>query len=166
MSYDLVVSRARLCCAAFAAAVALPAAAQQAPAGANGAMSFPNARMVQGSPAASAPAAEPATATGLRAFRDPETNALAEPTASEAAALQSQLPQASRKPSRKALRVFRLAGGRGEGVELDESFMSNTVVRKADDGRLAEACVVGDELAERLIRMGGPVALPARGGVQ
>ena len=166
MAYDLMSTRARLCCGAFVAAVALPLAAQQVPASANGAMTFPNVRVVQGTPSADATAPEAANGAGLRAFIDPETNALAEPTASEAAALQALLPQATRKPPRKALRVFRLAGGRGEGVELDESFMSNTVVRKTDDGRFAEACVVGDELAERLIRLGGPIALPVKGGLQ
>lgn len=156
-------SKARLGCAMVAAACALPAAAQQAPTSANGLMSFPNVRIVQGTPVA-APAAAPGA--GLRAYIDPETGALSEPSAVEVAALQAMLPAPSRRPAPKALRVFRLAGGRGEGVELDDSFMSYTVVRNVGDGVLVEACVVGEDLAERLIRLGGPVALPAKGGVR
>jgi hypothetical protein len=60
----------------------------------------------------------------------------------------------------------RFRSGGGWGVRLDESHMSYWVVRKTDDGRLIEACTVGETAAQRLIDLGGPVAVSRKENVQ
>lgn len=111
----------------------------------SGVMSFPNVRVVTMTPAANAaaPAAQPGV--GMRAFVDLETGKLTEnPTAAHLQELEAA-EAGNRTNARKsagALSTMRM--GNAVRARLDASSMLYAVVRRADDGDLDMACVVGD----------------------
>ena len=131
------------------------------PAGPNGAMSFPNVRVIQAGPGGSRMDTAPSARGGFRAYIDPATGALAEPDREQVAALEAAMPAEHRKPPRKALSFFSLPRG-GVGVRLDDQYMVYSVARR-ENGRIVEACVPGEDLAERLVRMGSE---PTKGSQQ
>jgi hypothetical protein len=74
----------------------------------------------------------------MRAFVDPVTGQLREPTAEEIASLNRFLVRAMTLPT--APQVVQHANGM-LSAELGEEYMTDVVVRKAPDGTLAWACV-------------------------
>lgn len=143
----------------FAATSAAPALAQAPTAPANnGAMSFPNVRVVNVAPVeSSAPRAQ-----GLRAYLDPENGRLTDPSQESVQELEAAISQGPAKRLRKSMSYFTHPSG-AVGVRGDQEFMSYSVVRRATDGRLIEACVLGEALALELLRTG---TLEAKGLTQ
>lgn len=91
---------------------------------------------------------------GLRAYIDPDTGALRQPTAEEMQAAGAETPAA--QPLRKraaAQRSFTMQGG-GVAVELDESNMENIVVVRQADGSFKEICVTGAHKAAEVMKTG------------
>ncbi len=155
----------RLLALAGLSASTLVAQAAEPQTGANGLMSFPNARVVV-APELSVNAA-PAGA-GMVAYKDAATGQLVGPSAEQAAEL-----AAAAVPATSAKASGRLAlGGRiaplttkqgGVGRKLDDSTASFAVIHKDADGKLVESCVPGEEVANHLAH--GP-SLPAVKGEQ
>ena len=148
------------------AAIASTAGAQGSvdpTAGSNGAMTFPNVRVIH-APSSAASTAIPAGA-GLRAYLDPDTGLLSDPSHEDVAALDARLPPEFSKPPTKALSMFRMAGG-AVGIKLDERFMLFSVARKSDNGRLVSGCVPGEALAESLVRQSAELPVAQREGQQ
>ncbi|WP_332851657.1 choice-of-anchor J family PEP-CTERM protein [Duganella sp. S19_KUP01_CR8] len=154
----------RLLALAGLSASTLVAQAAEPQTGANGLMSFPNARVVV-APELSATAA-PAGA-GMVAYKD-AAGQLVGPSAEQAADL-----AAAAVPATSAKAAGRLAlGGRiaplttakgGVGRKLDDSSASFAVIHKDADGNLVESCVPGEDVAHHLAH--GP-SLPAVKGEQ
>jgi hypothetical protein len=135
------VSRRRARVAAIACAAGLATAAgAQAPAGANGAMTFPHVRVVN----APSTVTLPWDAAGLRAAIDPATGRLVEPSHQDA--VQLGLPPSAARMRTTLRRSHGLVGAR-----LDPSMLNYTVVRQAPNGRLQRVCAVGDETADALV---------------
>jgi len=134
---------AGLSAAAFAAHGSEPTTAT------NGVMTFPNVQVV----ASPAPAAIPAPAAqgAMRAFLDPVTGKLVQPSAEQAAALEAASPArpaaASRLRSLAPVTTDIYPAQGGVGMMLDESQMSYFVARKEAGGKIATACVPGSELS-------------------
>ncbi len=157
MNHDLATRRAPMMRALLilSALAAGTASAQSTPApqaaGNNGAMTFPNVRVINAPNAYAVTQAAPGAA-GFRAYIDPDTGLLTEPSPEDVTALDAAMPAQTRKPARKAFSIVHLAGG-GVAIRLDEQTMSYSIVRRADGGRLVEACVTGEDLAEKLVRL-------------
>lgn len=157
MANDFAVPRAQAMRAAFVlfALVAGSAAAQTLPSnppiGPNGAMSFPNVRVIQATPGMTRTDLAAPARPGFRAYIDPATGALAEPGQEDVAALEAAMPADQKKPPRKALSILRGPNG-AVGVRLDGYSMVYSIVRRTEDGRLEEVSVPGETLAERLLR--------------
>jgi hypothetical protein len=122
----------------------------------NGLMAFPNVRVVSMPPSAAIPdaAKTPGSQGGFKAFIDPATGELVQPTAEAAAALDAAAPTAALTlaPARPAT-VTGLYGA--AGVVLDESQMSFFVARRNSDGALGMACVPGEQTALSFINESG-----------
>ena len=117
----------------------------------NGEMTFPNVLVIATPPAAHATTAPDAGAeSGLRAFRDPSTGKLREPTHEEVQALEVQDRFKPRRLSR-GFQMTQLPNG-AVGAMVGESFMSFSVVRRVDGRELAEACIMGEAQALAWLR--------------
>ncbi len=134
---------------------------------ANGAMTFPNVRVVN-APELATPAAA-ANVSGRRIFIDPATGKPRPPTPEELAALRFEAQQAAALKSQAAAQIelrFHQESG-AIGAHLGESHMVNSVVQKQADGRLIQFCVVGsEERAAKLMNLKTPSlrALQGKGG--
>ena len=87
---------------------------------------------------AQAPSAEAAGQAGMRAFIDPATGQLREPTSEEAAGLTRFMVRTLAMPA--APEVVRHPNGM-VSAQLGEEYMNDVVVRKNPDGTLSWACV-------------------------
>ena len=165
----VAVSRKKLRLLALAglSASTLVANAAEPQTGANGLMSFPNARVIV-APELSVNAA-PAGA-GLVAYKDAATGKLVGPSAEQAAELAAAAVPTAASISRSGARVAQ--GGRaaplstargGVGLKLDDSTASFAIVSKDADGNLVESCVPGEDVAHHLAH---GVSLPAVKGEQ
>ncbi len=103
------------------------------------------------SAAEAAPEAAPMPIYGLQLWRDEVTGELRGPTAKEAAQI-SALMQKMFGARKTAPRVIADKSGM-LSVELDESMMEFTVMRKTADGRLETDCVDDADQALELIGM-------------
>ncbi len=116
--------------------------------GANGVMTFPNVQVVA-SPAPVVTRAQAAQGA-MRAFIDPATGQLVQPSAEQAAALEAAGPArpaaASRLRSLAPVTTEIYPAQGGVGMTLDESHMSYFVARKEAGGKIATACVPGNEV--------------------
>lgn len=114
--------------------------------GLNGAMTFLNVQVVN-APAPVASKALPAQG-GMRAFVDPATGKLVQPSAEQAAALEAATParpaSSSRLRSLAPTEIYPAQGG--VGMTLDESTMSYSVARKGAGGKVTTDCIPGSEL--------------------
>jgi len=156
----------RLLALAGLSASTLVAQAAEPQTGANGLMSFPNARVaVQPELVATAAPA----GSGMVAYKDAATGQLVGPSAEQAAELAAAaVPagasvQSTGRQSASA-RVAPLTTARGGvGRKLDGSTVSYAIVHKNADGKLVETCVPGEDVASHLAH--GP-SLPAAQGEQ
>lgn len=96
-------------------------------------------------------------AAGVRAYKDRETGQLRKATPEEQQ--EEALAPAAANDATGA-RVSVMAGGR-KSAQLDESFMSYSVVRRTADGRLEAQCVTGESAAQHALHA-GPNAKEAR----
>ncbi|GJI94067.1 hypothetical protein RugamoR57_07850 [Duganella caerulea] len=156
----------RLLALAGLSASTLVAQAAEPQTGANGLMSFPNARVaVQPELVATAAPA----GSGMVAYKDPATGQLVGPSAEQAAELAAAAvpAAASVQPSGRQAATARVAplttARGGVGRKLDDSTASYAVVHKDANGQLVESCVPGEEVASHLAH--GP-SLPAAQGEQ
>ncbi len=148
-------------------AALLAAAAFAATAAASGERAGCSGATAQGGPAtapaaaSSAPASRAARSTvatpaGLRAFVDPETGQLREPTREEVEALSRAMLQASAlaiEPS-----VVQYPNGM-LGVQLGDEFMNDVVARRNPDGSISMVCVPGSQL-EKAMAQPAPAKRP------
>lgn len=148
--------------AAGAAAAAFAAQAGDADPARDGVMTFPHVRVTKAPAAERASAQAPAAdgRAGFRAYIDPATGKLTQPTAEQAAALEAAAASAA-PPARLPQSQPLYGPGGAVGMTLDDAQMMNYVVRRGAHGALDTACVPGDEVAHTLAR---PVAAvkPAR----
>ena len=105
---------------------------------------------------AQAPSAEAAGQAGVRAFIDPVTGQLREPTPEEAAALTRFMVRALTLPT--APQVVRHPNGM-LSAQLGEEYMNDVVVRRNPDGTLSWACVPGS-LSETVLKTPAPPKSP------
>jgi hypothetical protein len=144
-----------LACAAMAAHAADPAT------GANGLMSFPNVRVVAAPPSAVKPRAAPARASGggLKAYIDPATGELVQPTPENAAALdtaiQHETPLAATTTQELPQPAEFPGAHGGVGMALDEAHMSFSVARRTAASKLDMDCVHGKQAATAFLTEGG-----------
>jgi hypothetical protein len=144
--------------AMLGAGVANAADIVPAPDGPNGLIAFPHVRVVNRPDLAAAPSKAVAR-QGFKAYIDPATGMLRDPTQEELqqesiaglvaewlAQLQSNVDVQFVTPSGAI------------GLNLPESSMMFSVVQKGDDGSLNEFCVVGPEAAEKLKRFKAPAS--------
>jgi hypothetical protein len=119
-------------------------------------MTFPNVRVVNAPQLATTPAPQ-APQAGLRAYIDPATGQLRQPTPEEllAESQAGQLAKALRQQSVQQGTEFVTPSG-AIGIQLDESSMAYSVVRKAEGGELAEFCVVGPEQVTKVMNLKAP----------
>jgi hypothetical protein len=133
----------------------------------NGLMTFPNVRVVSVPPSAATPvvAKTPGFQGGFKAFIDPATGELVQPTAEEAAALEAAAPATAAltlAPAQPAT-ITGLYGA--AGVVLDDSQMSYFVARRNSDGALGMACVPGEQSALSFMKERGASTIkPERKG--
>ena len=122
-----------------------------------GVMSFPNVRVVTATPTGVQAPAATSAAAGLRAFIDPETGQLTEnPTAAHLADLYGpqSAPIAKRGPGPG---VGWQQTNRGIAIMLDDSHMLFSLARHGQAGQLEQACLPGDDLAQRFLAAQGKV---------
>jgi hypothetical protein len=139
-----------LACAAFYAATSQTpavqpvAAAQAQPAvtNASGLMTFPNVRIEH----APAPSAEPVAAAGQRAFIDPVTKQLREPTAEEVAALETAERARSLRLAASPTVLVQNPNG-SSTVILGDQYMVYTVATADGAGHVAVDHATGPEEA-------------------
>lgn len=94
---------------------------------------------------------------GMKAYRDPDTGKLRKATQEE---LQIEAQAAPRSNNAAGARVTVAPNGRKSAL-LDDSFMSYSVVRKGDQGKLDMLCVTGEGEAHKALK-GAPVAKEGR----
>jgi hypothetical protein len=92
-----------------------------------------------------------------KAYKDPATGKLRKPTQEE---LQIEAQTAPRSNNAAGARVTTSPSGRKSAL-LDESFMSYSVVRKDEHGKLDTLCVTGENAAHKALNE-VPVAKEAR----
>ena len=131
----------------------------------NGLMTFPNVRVVN-SPQLATPQTTARGQTGFKAYIDPITGALREPTSDELMLESLQGQYRDFLQAQDAVPTEFVTQSGAIGLLLPESSMMFSVVRKADDGSLNEFCVVGPEAAAKLMHFKAPAssALNRRGG--
>jgi hypothetical protein len=131
----------------------------------NGLMTFPNVRVVAVPPPAATPSAvrTPPFLGGFKAFIDPATGELVEPTAEEAAALEAagQTQAALRQAAAQPATITGLYGA--VGIVLGESQMSYFVARRNSDGALGMACVPGEQVARSFLNGTGVSTIKPEG---
>lgn len=153
----LGAGRKRLRSLAFAGASATALVAQAAaPAGADGLMSFPNARVI--SAAELNLKVDPAgAASGLMAYKDPATGQLTGPTAEQAAEIAALAASNSASSVKTGGRV--LQGARstplttargGVGLKTDDASINFAMAHKNADGKLLQSCLPGEDAARHL----------------
>ena len=119
----------------------------------DGLLTFPNVRVVNAPQLATTPAPQ----AGFKAYIDPVTGQLREPTQEDvlAESQAAQAAQALRRPTVPQETDFVTPSG-AIGRTLDESTMVFSVVKKTDSGELAEFCVVGPEQAAKVMNLKAP----------
>jgi hypothetical protein len=90
---------------------------------------------------------------GMKAYKDQETGKLRKATQEE---LQIEAQTAPRSNNPAGAKVTVAPNGRKSGL-LDDSFMSYSVVRKGEHGKLETMCVTGETEAHKALQ-GAPVA--------
>jgi len=132
---------------------AVPALAADNAVSPSGLMQFRNVQVQSATPAQVA--AEAATLRsnqpGMRAFLDPVTGELRDPTTEEAAAMNHF--SRAKAASNRASTAVALASARNSTIfELDDSFMANAVVKRDASGKLHGYCVDRHDDALDLLR--------------
>lgn len=133
--------------AAAAVALATSAAHSQDLKQKDGLMTFPNVRLETAAVPVATGSGTRADA-GLRAYRDEHTGQLRHPSLEEIVIEAAEAPRAN-DPAGAV--VTRLPNGSLRAA-LDDSFLSNFVVQRLDDGSLAMRCVVGDSKSTAWLR--------------
>ena len=145
-------ARGRTLCALLgtaALAVAVPAAADNT-ASPSGLMKFKNVQVVNGTPEQVAAAQAPSSMQqGMRAFVDPVTGQLREPTAEEAAETGSHAKSAS---ARASVATAMMSARGSMVIQLDDSFMMNSIVKRDAAGKLHAYCIDGHQDIAALLR--------------
>jgi hypothetical protein len=136
--------RATLSRVVIALAIGATTSAFAADPSALGIMSFPNVKVVN-APAATI-AAPAATQPGMRAFKDPVTGAMRQPTSEELQIIAADEPAMQRTEGQ----IFLTQTG-AEAVMLDESYLQYAVVSRRPDGSLAEMCIPGRATSDALV---------------
>lgn len=156
MSIDHTSSR-RARWIAYAGAVAATALAvagahaQVTQPGDPGVMSFPNVRVISMPPTAESVSPGAASSPGLRAFIDPATGTLTEnPTPAHLRDLEV-IEAAGRAGASRPGGASIVTVRNGTRATLDASSMLHSVARRAGDGDLDVACVVGDSQLEAFL---------------
>ncbi len=146
--------------ALFAASVAGAADTAPTTSNQNGVMTFPNVRVVNAPHLATTAPAAPAQ-RGLRAYIDPATGALrpASPEELMLESLQGQFAAYMLQQNAPPTEFVTQSGA--IGLMLDESQMVFSVVQKREGGALNEYCVVGPELATKLLNLKAPASKSA-----
>lgn len=147
-----------LACAGVLAATVLATSAVQAqvtqPAD-PGVMSFPNVRIVS-KPEAARAAAPSDSSAGFRAFIDVETGRLtSEPSSRQLRDLEHGGHAALRQAPASRAAPLRGTTISGISLELDDSFLLYSVVRRSGSGEIEEACVQGEDLARSFLAGNG-----------
>lgn len=141
---------------AGAAALMSAFAAQAAePARNDGVMQFKHARVEVLSPdavdrlraASGLPVQE-----SMRAYLDPTTRRLVQPTAEAAAALQAAKPKTAVSPALRAAPRWIYPARGGVGMVLDPSMDSHSVATRAADGAIDTACVPDQATAMQMLK--------------
>lgn len=110
-----------------------------------GLLSLPNVTIQSASPEQlRAKGTAAATSAGLRAFKDKDTGRIRPATPEELEAIAAETPAVAEPP----VTFYRNSSG-AMVVELGESAMSYSVVRKDADGRVDLQCVTGPEAAAK-----------------
>jgi hypothetical protein len=92
------------------------------------------------------------SAQGMRAFIDPTTGKLREPTEEEQQKLTPQLAPSSKKTVNIPVAPKMKSGpGNAVGMSLDESYMVHSVATINPDGSISTECVTGRENAEKAL---------------
>lgn len=123
----------------------------------NGLMTFPHVRVVSvPPPAANSLVGQMPTSQGsFKAFIDPATGQLVQPTAGAAAELDAaiQRQQQTLTGEQVVQKPVKITGPKGAiGIRLDPSQMNYVVARKNTDGALGVACVPGAQTALSAVR--------------
>ena len=141
---------AGLSAAAAAAQAADPASAP------NGLMTFPNVRVqTLAESGLKAPrAAAVASPAGMKAYIDPATGQLTQPSAEQAAALDAAGKPAATRDSRAAAAAPRTLYPEqgGVGMALDDSFDSTFIARKTADGHVTTDCLPNAQTARQALK--------------
>jgi hypothetical protein len=117
----------------------------QAPAS-NGALQFPNIRVLTASPEMKAQAARSDGAMrGMRAYIDPETNELRDQRPEEMLAGPEAMGKSTR--AKAAMPKGLVSPSGGKVLEVDESVMSYSLVTRDASGRSHMQCVTGEQAA-------------------
>jgi hypothetical protein len=119
----------------------------------DGLLTLPNVRVVSAPQLATTPVAQ----AGMKAYIDPTTGQLRQPTQEEllAESRAGQLASTLQQQSLQQGTEFVTSSG-AIGVTLGESSMVFSVVQKTDGGALAEFCVVGPEQAGKAMSLKAP----------
>jgi hypothetical protein len=129
---------------------AVPALAADNAVAPSGLMKFANVRVENGTPQqiAAEAAATRAAQSGMRAFIDSTTGELREPTAEEAADSGSRAKAATARGI-----ATMMTSARGSMViQLDDSFMMNSIVKRDASGKLQAYCVDGHDHVVDILR--------------
>jgi hypothetical protein len=110
---------------------------------AEGMLKVPNVRIETASSAQIAEASKPATTQStLRAYKDPITGELRDPTPEELFACGISTKSAAVRPKATVTTT-----SKGTLIQLDDTFLSNAVASKDAAGTTRMPCVTGDEAA-------------------
>ena len=119
-----------------------------APASQPGLLVFPNVKIQAASPEqVRASDKASAASAGIRAFKDKDTGRLRPATPEELEAIAAETPAAAQQPDTQGTFVQLSSGA--IMMDLGESAMSYSVVRKGADGRVDMQCVTGAEAASK-----------------
>jgi hypothetical protein len=122
----------------------------------DGLLILPNVRVVNAPQLATAPVAQSSQA-GMKAYIDPTTGQLRQPTEEDLVA-ESQAAQRAQTLTQQRFQQgteFVTRSG-AIGMRLDDSFMSYSGVQKTESGALVEFCVVGPEQAAKAMNLKAP----------
>jgi hypothetical protein len=151
-------STGRWLAAAGLAGVTMAAQAADPAASENGLMTFPNVRVVSAPVPAAKAAAAPQAQGAMRAYIDPATGQLTQPTAEQAAALDAQASAPTARQSRvqsEAVTTTIYPAQGGVGMMLDESQMTYYVARRSADGTLMTVCLPDAKAARSALKASG-----------
>lgn len=165
--------------AAGACITAIGAQATESVAGRDGLMVFPYARVTTlAASAAGAGAAAPAPAQeGVKAYKDPASGQLVQPTGDQVAELDAAAAKAAadavrlaspaqrtRMAAKPATTFYPPQGG--VGMVLDDAHVSYAIARKDAHGAIVEECVPDAATAERTLQGGASPGSAAKGEVK